>query len=58
MIIRELILQNNYGIFPVNKLLEIYKSKVETGGIGSDPWSKLELRSRTCREVHGRKIGC
>jgi hypothetical protein len=31
---------------------------VEAGGIDSDPWSNLELRSRKYREVYGRKNGC
>ena len=55
---RELMLQINSGIFPVNELFDTWYSKVEKHGIGSDPWSLLDVRSKMARQIQGRRIGC
>ena len=55
---RELRLQINLEIFPMNELCDAWYCKVEDNGIGSDPWILLDERSKMARLVHGRRMGC
>ena len=47
-------MQIEEGICPVILFLEIEKKNMPSGGTGSDPWSRLERKSRYFKFFHGR----